>query len=351
MSSRRHRWFDLVRVRYHGIMPRVLRFRYVFVLLSLFVLAISLWYAGNFMKFILFPSNMAEQFFIGIELPQGSSLQNTSDKVKEIEDVIASLPEGELDSFVSRIGTKFMSAAGENHAVMSVNLTPSAKRSRIADEIVEDLRQKTNKLTGFTKILYEINTGGPPVGKPVTIRVVGSDDPMRTRLGDEVEAYLTTIEGVKDIDRDDIAGKDQVEVQVDYDTLSRLGLTVADIAQNLRMAYDGEVVTSVRYGEEDVDFRVILEEKARKQLDGLSELLIPNRQGELVKLKAVIGFKTGPGPSEYRHFDGERTATITADVIQEITTPLMATNKVLAHFNLDKDWPGMRFVIDGQPSQ
>ena len=351
MSSRRHRWFDLVRVRYHGIMPRVLRFRYVFVLLSFFVLAISLWYAGNFMKFILFPSNMAEQFFIGIELPQGSSLQNTSDRVKEIEDVIANLPEGELDSFVSRIGTKFMSAAGENHAVMSVNLTPSAKRSRIADEIVEDLRQKTNKLTGFTKILYEINTGGPPVGKPVTIRVVGSDDPMRTRLGDEVEAYLTTIEGVKDIDRDDIAGKDQVEVQVDYDTLSRLGLTVADIAQNLRMAYDGEVVTSVRYGEEDVDFRVILEEKARKQLDGLSELLIPNRQGELVKLKAVIGFKTGPGPSEYRHFDGERTVTITADVIQEITTPLMATDKVLAHFNLDKDWPGMRFVIGGESQE
>ena len=162
---------------------------------------------------------------------------------------------------------------------------------------------------------------------------------------------MKTIEGVKDIDRDDIAGKDQVEVQVNYDTLSRLGLTVADIAQNLRIAYDGEVVTSVRYGEEDVDFRVILEEKARKQLDGLSELLIPNRQGELVKLKAVIGFKTGPGPSEYRHFDGERTATITADVIQEITTPLMATNKVLAHFNLDKDWPGMRFVIGGQSQE
>ena len=35
-----------------------------------------------------------------------------------------------------------------------------------------------------------------------------------------------------------------------------MGLTVADVAQNVRIAYDGEVVTSVRYGDEDVDFRV-----------------------------------------------------------------------------------------------
>ena len=44
-----------------------------------------------------------------------------------------------------------------------------------------------------------------------------------------------------------------MEIKIDYDNLSRVGLTVADVAQNVRIAYDGEVVTSVRYGDEDVD--------------------------------------------------------------------------------------------------
>mgnify|MGYP001197454978 CR=1 FL=1 len=133
-------------------------------------------------------------------------------------------------------------------------------------------------------------------------------------------------------------------------------MPVADIAQNLRIAYDGEVVTSVRCGEEDVGFRVMLEERAHRRLNYLSELLVPNQHGELVKLKTVVGFETGPGSSKYHHYDGERTITITADVDQEIATSLEVTRKVLDQLNFDKtgtsrNLPGMRVVIGGESEE
>jgi multidrug efflux pump subunit AcrB len=355
---RRRVWFDMVKGPFHRFITRVLRFRYIWAVFSFLLLGGSLWYAGKYMDFILFPSSMADEFYILIELPTGTSLKATSDKVQEIESLVKELPEEEMESFVTRIGFLggyqgggFQLGENENWAIMGVNLTPFSERDRMADDIVEDLRKKTDNLTGYARLSYVIEAGGPPVGRPITLRVVGSNDAMRIRLADSLTAFLGTLEGVKDINRDDKLGKDQIEIKINYDRLSRLGLTVADVARNLRIAYDGEVVTSVRYGDEDVDFRVQLQEKARAQPEYLNELLIPNRQRRLIPLKSTAELLTSPGPSNYYHFDGERTITITSDVIKEIITPVEATDSVYSHFNMDKDWPGMRLAMGGEAAE
>ncbi len=342
-------WFVALRDWYRGALIPILRLRYLLIPLFIALLAGSLWYAGSYMKFVLFPSEMADSFYLIIELPTGTSLQATSDKVREVEELVAGLPDEELSSFNTWIGTNVLiNAESQNYAAMRVNLTPYSKRSRNADQIVEDLRLKTNDLSGFEQIVYSIETGGPPVGKPVSLRIIGSDDRVRTALADSLEVFLGNIAGVKDISRDDKAGKDQVEIRIDYDRLARMGLTVADVAQNVRIAYDGEVVTSVRYGDEDVDFRVIIQENARRQIRYVNELLIPNQQGRLITLKAVATLQSSPGPTDYRHHDGERTVTIEADVDQETTTPLEVTKAVFDHFDLDRNWPGLRLSLGGE---
>ncbi len=348
-KSAGHSWFNAVRDRYRSLMTLVLKLRYVFVIVFVIFLAGSFWYAKNFMKFNLFPADDAQEFFLVIELPTGTSLISTSNKVKEIEEFIAELAEQELASFITRIGQNVLiNAESENYAAIRVVLTPYSERDRTADQIVEHLRLKTDKLDGFNKVLYHVVSGGPPVGKPINIQVVGSDDAIRTQLADTVEASLSAIKGVKDITRDDKGGKDQIEIKIDFDKLSRLGLTVADVAQNVRIAYDGEVVTSVRYGDEDINFRVLIEEKSRKQLKPLKKLLIPNRQGRLIPLKNVAKLEAGPGKSDYRHFNGERTITIEADLNQEITTTMEASEILFGNIDLDKDWPGMQLLKGGE---
>lgn len=345
----KHKWFRILRDRYQHLVYHFLRFRYAFLSLFIFLLFGSIWYAGNYMKFILFPSEMAEEFFLIMELPTGSSLDATSDNVREIEELISGLPDDELSSFNTRIGTNVLiNAESENYAAMRVSLTPYSERDRTADEIIEELRRTTDVIEGFEEIVFSVESGGPPVGKPINIRIVGSDDKIRKALTDSVQAFLHGIEGVKDLSRDDKDGKDQVEIKIDYDNLSRLGLTVADVAQNVRIAFDGEVVTSVRYGEEDVDFRVMLQEKARKSADHLNNLLIPNRQGRLIALKEAANLEMGPGPTDFRHYDGERTTTIEGDLDQDVITPVEVTGSVFSHFDLDRDWPGMRFALGGE---
>jgi len=346
-------WFNAVREVFRKYFYYVVKFRYGFILLTLALFAGSIWYAVNHMSFILFPKSAADNFMVYAETPVGSSLEMTSDKMKGIERRIKELPPSELASFTTRVGSHGERRPGENEhwGMIRVNLTPYARRGITAEEIVERIRPATDTLDGFEKVIFSIEAGGPPVGEPITLRVVGSDDEVRRRLTDSVVAVLSSIDGVKDIDRNDKRGKEQVRMDINYPRLSRLGLTVADVARTIRIAYDGDIVTSVRYGEDDTEFRVILEEKFRTDTRYLSKLQIPNQQGRLIRLGEVATFDIGPGPGSYYHFDRERTTTITADVVKDKITPLAATNSVVNAFDLDHDWPGMRFAIGGEAEE
>ncbi|MFC1619505.1 efflux RND transporter permease subunit [Candidatus Neomarinimicrobiota bacterium] len=348
-KSKKRNWFDSLSAGYKSAISYLLRFRYLLLFLFCIFLAGSLWYATRYMKFILFPTGTSEHVFIGIELPSGTSLLGTDESTKQIENIVSQLPQSELASYTTRIGyDPFLNAESQNHASISLNFTPYSSRSRSTDEIVEELRFKTDQIETTGQITYSIVGNAPPVGKPINLRIVGSDDMLRTQLADSVEVLLDRIQGVKDITRDDKRGKAQVEIKVDYTRLAQAGLTVADIAQNVRIAYDGEIVTRVRYGDEDVDFRVLIDEESRQQLVDVNRLYIPNRRGRLIPLAQVASLMTGPGQSDYRHYDGERTITLEADLDHEIVTPLEVSKSVLQQFDLSKDWPGMQLALGGE---
>ena len=342
-------WFNPFKDRFRKALGHLLKLRYVMVVLAIMALSASMWYAGSYIKFILFPSDSAQEFFITVEMPTGTPLATTSSKIKEIEELVGQLSADELASFNTRIGVDvILNAESERYGAIAVFLTPYADRSSTADQIVEQLRSQSDSLSGFEHITFSINTGGPPVGKPINIRIIGSDDVLRTKLTDSVEVFLATIEGVKDITRDDKGGKDQVVIDINYDKLSRLGLTVADVAQNIRIAYDGQVVTSVRYGDEDVDFRVMMSEQARQSQQYLNNLQIPNDKGRLIPLSEVARLRSGPGHSDYRHYNGERTITIAADLMQDVIIPSEVSKAVFANFDLDRDWPGLQLGLGGE---
>ena len=352
-KSTMRNWFMPVRNMFEKLLLFLLRLRYALVFLGFITLGGALYYGINYMSYILFPTKGADAFNIWIELPVGSSLKATSAKAAEFEELLEVLPEEEVSAYLTRVGTQadIVPIEQENFAELAVKLTPYGTRDRSADEIVADIREKATAISGVQQTTFFIESGGPPVGKPVTIRVVGSDDALRTAFADSVFSYLESIDGVTDPDRDDKEGKEQIEISIRHDRLSRLGLSVADIARTVRTAYDGQVVTSVRYGEEEVDFRVMLQKFARKKLEYLQELSIPNKTGRLIPLKEVADFKQGSGPSIFHHYDGERSVTISADVQQDAITPIEVMQKVESHFAGTRDFPGVKLVFGGEAQE
>ncbi|MBQ46196.1 MAG: acriflavin resistance protein [Zetaproteobacteria bacterium] len=346
-------WFQPIRGWFLRQLTKILHYRWR--CLGVFLVSgvlISL-YGYMQMKFILFPPEGSARFQAFIEVPQGTPLKVTSAKAAELEAMIAAFSKEEVDSFSTRIGalTGLVIQRRKNYATIAVELTPFNSRKRSAEDIVEALREKSNTIKGVKSIHYVIDSGGPPTGPPILYRAIGSDEAIRKALADKVESILKEIEAVKDVRRDDRAGKSQIEIELNHEALAMRGLSVKDVAANVRFAYDGHVVTRVRYGEDDVNFRVQFGEKFRGDTQHLKNLLIPNREGQLVQLKDIAVLKEGVGPGNIKHFDAEKATSIFADLNQDLMTPGQVEAIVMGQLDLARDYPGVKLRAGGQAKE
>lgn len=343
-------FMEKFRTSYLSFIQKALRRRYTIIVIASVLLISTITYAVQFLEFVMFPSSTADRFLMVVETPVGSSLQSTSEKIKQLEQLISQLPKEELDSYVSRIGRvgTIGNNQSENLAGINVFLTPFAQRNRTADEIVEELRAKTKSMDGFKRINFRIDTGGPPVGRAILVRIIGSDDEVREVLADKVEAFLRNVKGAKDIERNDNQGKQQLEIKLDYPRLARLGMTVAEVARQVRIAYDGEVVTSVRYDDEDVDFRVIFNKAARQKQNLLDTLVLQNQGGLLTPLRKVARLDTSQGPENVYHYRGERAIVIVGDINQKENNAVSVAQQVRKEFADLSNYAGMQIFIGGE---
>lgn len=348
-AEKKKGFFERLQGKYKNLMMHILRFRYLFVILFVVMFFISM-AASKKMNFVLLPDSGADRFIINVEAKSGTSLMATAKAIESVEDILAKYPKQYVSSYITRIGRGLLvQERAENFAMIDVVLTPFGERDKTAADIIEEVRAQTSSIKNFEKINFTIMNGGPPVGKPFSLKVIGYDNKMRKELTDAVESYLEKIDGVSDITRDDKLGKEQIEINIDFEKMARLGLTVADITRTVRIAYDGEDVTSVRYGTENVDFRLMMNRQQKKDIKALGELLVSNKQKRLIPLSKVASFKTLPGASVYAHFKGERATTIEADILQSKTTAYKALVAVYKEFRpkFMTTWKGMSFAVDG----
>jgi len=80
-------------------------------------------------------------------------------------------------------------------------------------------------------------------------------------------------------------------------------------------------------------------------------MLVANDRGRLIPLAEVARLRPAPGSASFFHYGGERSVLVTADVNKAIVTPLVVTKRVEDHFDLPRDWDGLRFVIGGESEQ
>ena len=162
------------------------------------------------------------------EMPNGSSLDATSEKLKEFEAIVAKLPDDERSDLPHgrTLGRRLRDrwrAIWDRSDI----LTPY-QRSRTADQIIVDLRPLTDKVEGVTRVAYHVKTGGPPAGPPVKLSVVASDDEARVKPTNDIVFFMRTLPGLPTsatIWSRAKAGPDPPELR----PLAELGLTVADM--------------------------------------------------------------------------------------------------------------------------
>ena len=325
-------WDQYVVAFYQKMIHKALKFRYVLLILFGGFFALSLYHYHKNMQFVMFPPGGVENFLINVEAKEGSSLERTKSLIAPIEKVVMGLSRDELKDVTSKVGEQSYgvndprSKQGPQFAQIKVYLTPETGRQRTAAMIIEDLKKKMPYDSSLRDLSFAQISGGPPVGKPVSIGVRGDDYGKILPVSKKLEEILRGVKGVSDIQNSYVVGKKELHIKVDDKKLASAMLTRQDVGTAVRAAIDGVVASSIRGLDEEIDIRVSLSQKERGDVNTLKDILIPNKRGALIPLENVASLQPFRGVSSYQHRSNKREVVVSA----EIDTALTSSTKVNA---------------------
>ena len=323
-------WFLKLEGSYRRSLIIVLKKKVLFLGFALLLLSVSVFSAKHFLKFRMFPQSAIETFYIKVECPNNYSLDKTENVVKDIEKIIQKLPEGELESFTSRIGHHSMSKTKnygdhENWAILNVFLTPDISRNRTAAEIIAGIKKKYES-PEHVRIFFETKKVGPIQDKPITVHLSSNDEKNLNAAVKVVANILKDMKslGVADIDNSRKPGKEELVVNLDQDKLASIGISTEGVAQVLRIAYEGQIVTDIQTLEEKIEYRLLLDEESRKHEQILAKIGVKNSEGYLVPLDTFVSFDTKASDLEILHRNGLRSVTLSASLRKSKISPVEA---------------------------
>ena len=327
-------WDNKLVPAYVRLVTRIINYRYVAAGGLLVLLVATGFVAKNGLKFILFPPDGVEIFFVRVKAPTGYSLKQTTELVKPIEDTINQLPKEEVQDFVTTVGLIQQdpndpnTKRGNEYAQIAVYLTPEDRRNREAIEIIEELRQKVEKPKELEELTFDRVNPGPPVGKPVSLGVRGKEYPVIMAAVKDLKEAIKDLPGLIDLADSYVVGKSELHIIVNRAEAAAAGLSVTEVGTAVRAALDGIIATTVQELDEEIDVRVSFPPDAKTSRDSLSDIKILNSRGNLVPLLQIAKLKEAEGIATYQHENNEREVKVTASLNTDITSSTETNNKI-----------------------
>jgi HAE1 family hydrophobic/amphiphilic exporter-1 len=257
-----------------------------------------------------------------IKLEPGLSLKETDLFIRDMERVVSSLPEYEsMISFVGRsesstIDMVFGIAPSDvNEAEMYFKLKPKAARSRSFREICDEIYSRINLRDGVT--VYFMDTldwflGGGE--RTVEVKLFGDDLMELSRLSGTIEEQLSQVTGLVDLDTSLKPGRPELQIHIDREKASRLGMTVGAIARTVDTAFIGEKAGKYRLWGEEYTIRVKYSKADRNDPDDVGSVTLHSLQGPCVYLRDVADISRQVGPAEIKREDQRRVVVFSANV-------------------------------------
>jgi len=347
-------FFDRVAAKFEVLVRFLVKRRYFTLVLFTGSLVLSFVLMIVFNKMILFPSEQTEVYNARIELVKGSTLEETDDAIKYLNQEIMRIGKKYFKHVTSRSGSAQTSAMdprskdGSHVGLLFMYANDDTKNFVRAAEVLKDLRTiEAPKV--IKEIVFEAIVNGPPVGEPVNVTFRSNNMASLNAVIDKITAKLGATDGIQDVNTDQIVSDDEVFIDVDYATADRLGINVNGIGNTIRPAIQGKNVSTVTLDSKDVELNVRMRKSDRLKISDLNKIKIADQKGNLIPLSSVAKFRKEAGGPQIKRFDFKRSTTISANIVEGKITALEA-NKVLSDefATLQKQYPDVSTVVGGE---
>ncbi len=293
-------FFDGLHNGYDHTLRWALQHRIVVLGISLLLLVATLWLFLIIPKGFL-PSDDTGQIFAFTEANQGISFDAMARHQQALAEIVRQDPN--IDSFMSSIGPSGPTTTG-NAGRIFMRLKPRSQRPLGVDAIIQELRLKLAQIPGiraFVQNLPPIRIGGQLTKSLYQLCLQGPDTDELYRQVPALEAKIRQLPGLVDVTSDLQIKNPQVNIEIDRDRASALGVMPQQIEDALYDAYGARQISTIDTPNNQYKVVVELLPKYQEDPSVLPLLYIRSAQGKLVPLDAVAKMSRSVGPMTVNH--------------------------------------------------
>lgn len=316
--------------------------------------------ASGWMKFTFFPRVQSELARASLTMPAGTPFATTEGHVRRMAEAARVLQQKYIDPESGESVVRHVLATtgasggggsdkGKSHLgrVMFEIVPPEHRTLEISSsELVREWRKAIGPIPGAESVTYRAEIGRG--GEPIDVQLVGNDFVAMQSLAAQIKQRLGDYPAVFDIGDSYSDGKRELRLDV-LPQAELLGLSVRDVAQQVRQAFFGYEVQTLQRGRDEVDVVVRYPAEERQSLERLYDLRIRTPDGGELPLVEVAELKPSRSPAEIKRIDRQRTLNITADVDKQRADIEAIKADLGGYLNeLTAGTPGVRYSLEGE---
>lgn len=287
------------------------------IVIALTVMICALFPMG-FIGFEFMPKVDQSEFAVMLEMPKDISIEESSLMVAKAEAWL--LEQKEITEVVSMIG--LTNSSTENNqgtpylAELKCRMVPPSERDKSVHFYISGLRRDlTDYLVDAKVQVMAASLHGSGNSADVEYVISGSKADSVALFGEYALAAMRSIPGTLQQQLSSGSGRPEVEISVDREKMSALGLSLDNVGMTLQMAFQGN--TSMKFVRDDNEYNINLraDNFYRDNIDDVSSLTFINQQGSRITLDQFAEVRIGTGPNRLERYNRNSSVTISANVV------------------------------------
>ncbi|HVB36567.1 MAG TPA: efflux RND transporter permease subunit [Candidatus Acidoferrales bacterium] len=287
-------------------------------------------------------------YILDYRTPPGTSLEETNQILQKIEQRVAAMPE--TQAFSRRTGAENgLYVTEQNTGDLTVKLTPASQRRDI-NAVMDDLRaQIEQNIPGvkveFSQILQDMLGDLQGTREPVEVKLYGDNIDELEKLVGEIAPKLKTVPGLVDFKSIE-KGNPEILFDIDQGAAGRLGMTPADISQQVSSGLLGVTKTELRESDRTVPIRVRFPNSFRMNYNNILHFPVLTPSKQIVPLSSVARISHAQGESALERENQRLMIAMTAQLEnRDLGSVMNDVKTVMSHVQLPV---GYTYELGGQ---
>jgi cobalt-zinc-cadmium resistance protein CzcA len=238
------------------------------------------------------------------------SLSESIEIEKQAHKAMLELPEVRLA--VSKIGRPEIAVGpeepNESDPIVALNPRGTWTTARTQPDLTDAIRKRLAEIRGISVLMSQpiqerVDELVSGIRTECAVKLFGDDLEVLKAKADEIADLMQTIDGVKDVKVEQVAGQPYLTVDIDRDKIARFGINVADVQNIIVTAVGGKPATEVYEGERRFQLVLRFPESYRNSLGAIGDIRVRSASGAPIPLidLAKVEMREGPARISREH--------------------------------------------------